>query len=563
MDPRLARCCAEPRVDAADGPDGDRGSAGEPVPQYRVDLERIRFSPYLSRLAAVTQVISQNASGGVVHNRLTHSIKVASVARAIAVAVRADPDDRTVLDELGGCDPVVAQAAAMAHDLGHPPFGHLGERILDRAARGRFGLADGFEGNAQTFRILTRLDVSGVRMTAHPDPARGGDRSAGGPSGQQLQDPDGPAPRPREALANPGLNLTAAVRAAVLKYPWARQHHPTPHPSTAAAAPRGGGQGDEGPGSGKFSAYVPDIAEMVAARSAYPRIGAWRQTIECSAMDIADDIAYSLHDLDDFHRSGVLQHAAVAAEFRTWVRRRAEFAAAGTRQDDPVDGRRPGESLERLRRRLAARDGWIFDDEAFGVAVGRVATDLVDGLLAVPFDSSIAAERALRTFTGSWIDHLRESVEVDPDPPVRSAHLTLGRQAWHEVAVLKFVHQRFVLDRPDLAMFQRGQAEALTSLVVNLERWLTDPIDAGRAPRRLVDLVGLATDDYRRVAREQPELLRGPTGESTTGRDDLIRLGRGRGIIDYVASLTDDQAATAARSLAGLPGQLWSGGSVL
>lgn len=549
MDPRLDRRCDEPSTDVAaerhPDPDVVGPPGAEPVPQYRIDLERIRFSPYLSRLAAVTQVISQGAAGGVVHNRLTHSIKVASVARAIAVGVRTDPRDRPVIDRLGGCDPVVAQAAAMAHDLGHPPFGHLGERILDRAARGRFGLADGFEGNAQTFRILTRLDVSGVEMVAAAGPGRR------------------PVPGSTEPVPNPGLNLTAAVRAAVLKYPWARLGHPTPHPSAADQPPRGGGPGIEGPGSGKFSAYIPEIGEMDAALAAYPAIGPWRQTVECSAMDIADDIAYSLHDLDDFHRSGVLQHAAVAAEFRTWLRRRAEFAAAGPRIDSPVDGRRPGASLERLRRRLADRDDWIFDDEAFGVAVGRVATDLVDGLLAVPFDSSISAERALRTFTGSWIDHLQESVEVDPDPPLRSAHLTLGRQAWHEVAVLKFVHQRFVLDRPDLAMFQRGQAEALTSLVINLERWLTDPVDAGRAPRRLIDLVALATDDYRRVAAEQPELLRGPTGEPTTGPDDIVRLGRGRGIVDYVASLTDDQAAAAARSLAGLTGQLWSGGSVL
>ena len=125
---------------------------------FRTDLERIRFSPYFSRLAAVTQVISQGAAGQVVHNRLTHTIKVTAVARAIATAIRSGPD-AALADELGGCDPVVVQAAASAHDLGHPPFGHLGERILDRIARSRFGLADGFEGNAQTFRIMTELDV--------------------------------------------------------------------------------------------------------------------------------------------------------------------------------------------------------------------------------------------------------------------------------------------------------------------------------------------------------------------------------------------------------------------
>ncbi len=534
MDPRLARRCAEtaepepPSAAAAT----DRTVAAATEGAFRTDLERIRFSPYFSRLAAVTQVISQGAAGQVVHNRLTHTIKVTAVARAIATAIRSGAD-AALADELGGCDPVVVQAAASAHDLGHPPFGHLGERILDRIARSRFGLADGFEGNAQTFRIMTELDVHG----AHGE----------------------------------GLNLTAAVRAAVLKYPWARQQYPTPHPSLMHPPPRGGGPGPEGSGSAKFSAYALDVAELREVLAAYPKIGPLQQTVECSVMDIADDIAYSLHDLDDFHRAGVLQHAAVAAEFRTWIRRRAEFTrgsgaeetGSGVTVGMALSDRQPGVALEQLRRRLRARDGWIFDDDTFGVAVGRVATDLVDGLLAVPFDSSIAAERAIGMFTESWIAHLRAAVEVVVDPPVRAGHVVLGQQAWHEVAVLKFVHQRFVLDRPDLAMFQRGQADAITSLVANLESWLTDPVDAGRAPRRLIDLVDLATVGYRRVAREEPELLIGPNREPANSREDIVRLGRGRGIIDYVASLTDDRAAASARTMVGLTAQLWDAGSGL
>ena len=159
---------------------------------YRTDLERIRFAPSFSRLAEVTQVVASAATAGVVHNRLTHTIKVTAVARALAERlVRSEPSDR--LDELGGLDQVVVQAAASAHDLGHPPFGHLGERVLDQLARQRFGLHDGFEGNAQTYRIITELEVRGP-----------GDE---------------------------GLNLTAAVRAAVLKYPWGRLDVPEPHPS--------------------------------------------------------------------------------------------------------------------------------------------------------------------------------------------------------------------------------------------------------------------------------------------------------------------------------------------
>lgn len=504
MDARLRRRCAE-----GDEVDDDLAAASEGA--FRIDLERIRFSPYFSRLAAVTQVISPGALGNVVNNRLTHTVKVTAVARAIAIAIRGG-ESGSLATGLGGCDPVVVQAAASAHDLGHPPFGHLGERMLDRLARSRFGLADGFEGNAQTFRILTELDVHG--------------------------------------RADDGLNLTAAVRAAVLKYPWARFGFPDPHPSEADLPPKGAGPTPDAPGSGKFSAYVLDVSEMADVLAAYPKISPFRQTVECSVMDVADDIAYSLHDLDDFHRAGVLQHAAIAAEFRTWARQRAELAAAPP--DRLLDEeRRPGRSLELLRRRLLRKDPWVFDDEIFATAVGRVAGDLVDGLLAVPFDSSMAAERSVEAFTGSWITHLQGSIVVQLDPHPRSSHVALDRQAWHEVTVLKFVHQRFVLDRPDLAMFQRGQAQLLTILVGGFESWLTDPVDAARAPRRLLDLVELATAGYREIAGERPDLLISPTGEPTTGPDDLVRLGRGRGIIDFVASFTDDEAVQHGATLSG------------
>ncbi|MET3803574.1 dGTPase [Nakamurella sp. UYEF19] len=509
---------SDPRLARRSGPhDSDAMAA------YREDLDRIRFSPYFSRLSAVTQVISQGAAGQSVQNRLTHSIKVAAVARAIAVKLNYGPH-RELLAELGGCDPVVIQAAATAHDLGHPPFGHLGERVLDRIARSRFGLADGFEGNAQTFRIVTELDVHGT-------------------SGE-------------------GLNLTAAVRAAVLKYPWARYGVPNPHPSAAAHAPKGGGQGEEGFGSGKFSAYVLDAGEMTEVLAAYPLIKPWRQTAECSVMDIADDIAYSLHDLDDFHRAGVLQHASVSAEFRTWNRHRSDLEKVD-RNELKANERLPGNSLELLRRRLHAKDAWMVDDEAFAVAVGRVGTDLVDGLLAVPFDSSLAAERLVGEFTRSWISHLQDSVVVSSDPPPRAGHVSLDRQAWHEVAVLKFVHQRFVLDRPDLAMFQRGQGQVMAELVGDLDSWLADPVDAGRAPRRLIDLVELATHAYDQLAVTNPELLITSTGKPGGSPDDLVRWGRGRGIIDYVASLTDDRAANSAATLAGHTARLWDAGSAL
>jgi dGTPase len=194
----------------------------EPQPDFRVDLERIRFSPYFSRLSAVTQVISQAGAGPVIHNRLTHSVKVTAVARSIAVMLEQDRGETGALvRQLGGCDPVVVQAAASAHDLGHPPFGHLGEQVLDRLARERLGLSEGFEGNAQTFRILTELDACDA--------------------------------------TEQGLNLTAAVRAGVLKYPWLRaEWQSRVRTDMPDGMPRGVGSQRIG-GADKFSAYTLDV----------------------------------------------------------------------------------------------------------------------------------------------------------------------------------------------------------------------------------------------------------------------------------------------------------------
>ncbi len=93
----------------------DEFQRAEGHPQFRVDVERIRFSPYYSRLSAVTQVISQTGAGLAVHNRLTHSIKVAAVARAIATHLSTRGGERErIVAELGGAHPVVVQAAAAA-----------------------------------------------------------------------------------------------------------------------------------------------------------------------------------------------------------------------------------------------------------------------------------------------------------------------------------------------------------------------------------------------------------------------------------------------------------------
>jgi len=494
---------------------------------FRVDRDRVAGSPFFSRLGGVTQVVSSTGSGLLVHNRLTHSLKVAQAARAIAERLNTRPEVANLLDKLGGCDPDVVEAAALGHDLGHPPFGHLGEQVLDRLARHRFGLADGFEGNAQSFRIVTTTDVRGPSAV--------------------------------------GLDLTVAVRAAMLKYPWTRLSHPTPHPRELPEPPRGAAEPPDAPGTGsaKFSAYVTELEDVVQARAYYGgRLEPWQQTVEASVMDTADDIAYAIHDVEDFYRVGVLQHATVSAELNSWLGHAVELAGLSA-AELAAQQRRPGRSLEELRRRLHAKDSWTVDDDAFAQAVAKVRAELVDGLLAIPFDGSVEAEQAVAGFSARWTRRLVDAVGVIEEPTTRSGHVVLAVPQWHEVQVLKFVHRRFVLLRPDLALHQRGQARLLTALVEALEQWATDRHEANRLPRRLHDLVELAGAEYARIARTDPSVLVGATGDAPSGPDAVRTLARGRAVVDFVASLTDNQAAALLDGLSGRTGQLWTDAFVL
>ncbi|MBU2662412.1 dNTP triphosphohydrolase [Actinoplanes bogorensis] len=457
---------------------------------FRVDRDRIVASPFFARLAGVTQVISPGGAGLLVHNRMTHSLKVAQVARAIAE--RVDPD---LADKLGGCDPDVVEAAALAHDLGHPPFGHLGERVLDRVARQRLRLRDGFEGNAQSYRIVTSTEIRGQRTI--------------------------------------GLNLTNAVRAAILKYPWTRRgpvRLMKPPPRGAAPPPD-----DPDGGSVKFGAYSTESADMHAARAPFAgRVAEWQQTVEASVMDTADDIAYAIHDLEDVHRVGILQQGAVATELMAWQR-----------WGPATELTRAGGAIESLRRQLHRKDGWIADDEAFAAAVELVRAELVDGLLARPFDGSVEAEAQVAAFSATWTRRLVDSIEAIADPAVRSGHVQLATAQWHEVQILKFVQNRFVLARPDLALHQRGQGRLVASLVDALMAWLTDPDEEERIPSRLRDLVELAE------------------AELPDGTPERLDRARGRAVIDFVAGLTDNQAVGLMQALSGKSRQLWTDAFVL
>ncbi|MEY4518060.1 MAG: hypothetical protein RLZZ499_659 [Cyanobacteriota bacterium] len=231
------------------GIQGDK--PGDNRQSFQIDRDRILYSSAFRRLAQITQVLTAQ-EGHVFHNRLTHSLKVAQVARRLAEKLLAEQPK--VAEAIGGVNPDVVEAAALAHDLGHPPFGHIAEEELDTCAT-KAGLTDGFEGNAQSFRILTRLAIHRIDYY--------------------------------------GLNLTRATLNAVLKYPWLRS------PDTSSKRHR------------KYGIYDLDLEAFSFVRETSDD----RQSIEASIMDFADDITYSVHDLEDFYLAGLIPLELLATDW--------------------------------------------------------------------------------------------------------------------------------------------------------------------------------------------------------------------------------------------------------
>ena len=380
------------------------------------DRARVLHSAALRRLSAKTQVVAPG-SDDFIRTRLTHSLEVAQIGREFGSAL--------------GCDADVVDTACLSHDLGHPPFGHHGESVLDELASD----AGGFEGNAQTLRVLTRLEPKRVHDDGRPA----------------------------------GLNLTRASLDAVVKYPWARGQGPY---ETA-----------------KYGVYAADLPVFQWFREGAD--GGVR-CLEAQVMDWSDDVAYSVHDVEDAIASGRVDPRVLYSP--TEVRVVAELAQTAYAPDLSV--------------------------EAFVAAAQRL---VATGTVPHSFTGTRADLAALKDMTSRLIGRFLSAVEMatrsryGPGSLARfAADLVIPDDVRAECSLLKAVAAHYVMFTDERRSVMGRQEEVVRALVEGY-RGHPERLDADLA----ADFAGAA--------------------------DDAARL---RVVLDQIASLTDARAVTLARTRA-------------
>jgi dGTPase len=379
---------------------------------FERDRARVLHSAALRRLAAKTQVV-EVGSGDFPRTRLTHSLECAQVGRELGAAL--------------GCDPDLVDAACLAHDLGHPPFGHNGESALAELAAG----CGGFEGNAQSLRLLTRLEAK---------------------------------------VIGAGLNLTRATLDATLKYPW---------------LPR--------PGEAKYGAYADDAAAFGWIRAGAPD---GRPCLEAQVMDWSDDVAYSVHDLEDGLQAGMIRFS----QLRDDAERRivAELTAAQYCEPGSVTTNELAEVFAALLRLPC----WpaAFDGGPVALAgLKNLTSELIGRFCEAAEEATLDRRDEPRALARRAAPVTRYSVD-----------LVVPRRQRLECALLKGVTAHYVMSRAGVAAAQARQRELIAELAA--------AVLAG-APQTLEPAFRPA---YRAAARSGPATL--------------------RVVVDQIASLTDTSA---------------------
>jgi dGTPase len=428
------------------------------------DRDRLLHSWALRRLAGVTQVASA-IEGYVYHNRLTHTLKVAQIARRLAERFKQEYSEE-LLTKFGGVDAETVEAAALAHDLGHPPFGHIGESTLNELVTPY--LSDGFEGNAQSLRIVTKLEVR------------------------------------REKV--PGLDLTRATLLAMLKYPWERKLVLDPENSVGFLKDK-----TDLP-TIKWGAYASERAELEWAKalSVLPRPET--MSLEAAIMDLADDIAYATHDVEDFYRAGLIP---------------LDLLSLGVLIEDNIELVDDGVELERDQF-LGQVKKWRDNEDPNQV---ELAFDRIVDLLPLyePYRGKRLQQGRIRRIASLLINDYVNSTSINPAALTGARNtLTIGDSDERriEIKVLKDLTRYYVHNNRALQTQQYGE-----------QRLIRDLFHAYLEESQSIERLSILPPDFPELLDE--ERTRADAGEVTYATDEAMRA---RLVADVIARMTDDEA---------------------
>jgi dGTPase len=388
------------------------------------------------------------------------------------------------IEYCGGLDTDVVSAACLAHDLGHPPFGHIGEEQLREMAN----MDDGFEGNAQTFRIVNELALC-LPITKR-------------------------SPTDREIN---GLNLSRATLNAILKYPWRA-----------------------GKGSGKkFGCYESEIDALAFARAepgkkwSDPNGSETAQSLEAAIMDWADDIAYAVHDVEDFFRAGFIPLDRLRRQWDDFQARLAKIEAE--------TGMRPVEKDWVLPDDLAnivesAHDKWWSETWGRKPTLAAFRSQIGEAFGFEPFDGPYTGtrsdRRSLRDFTSFLTNSYVMATSVNDDG------LDVPTEIRIQVALLKAITRLYVIVHPSLATLQHGQKKIIEELFKAFYKSIhtgDGSIFPARVVREAKDIAGINHETYSHV----------------------------RFVVDVIASMTEAQAISAHHRLYGIDFGSFDDGSLL
>ncbi|MDO5285818.1 MAG: dNTP triphosphohydrolase [Actinomycetia bacterium] len=402
------------------------GRAGDWREPFDRDYDTVLYSSALRRLKGVTQVTPSTDGLSRSHDRLQHSLKVAQVGQRQGQYCQRQQNR----DRLGSVIwPDAIAVAGLCHDLGHPPFGHVAEKELQKVlenSESRWYLSDSFEGNAQTFRILTRLSekASGV---------------AGAPV---------------------GMNLTLGSLAAGMKYPWRK--------GEAAAA-----MGDlyDSSYDKKWGFYDSDAAAWDKIKGLVP--GGSYRSINADIMDLADDVTYAAHDIHDYFRAGVIPLHAVGRALKTWSR--------GGKVEGEFEG-----FHEYAIGSLASKDLIDGDQNACFQKAVEWLCELE--FPARSYGDSVGDRRALHEFESGLVRYVQKEVYVSDDV----SRLVVPQEIRVGLEYLKELTWYYVINHPSLSASQQGQRRIIRELHEGLCQWAdecgrpgTDDGKARRSLRRL------------------------------------------------------------------------------